>query len=162
MSQDFKALSELLAKITNRVPIMRIIAGTMHTAVMKNFEAEGRPGKWQQLAKSTIKDRSKKGYWPGRILQRSGALKRSVLQDSNNNEAIVSVNLRYAAIQNFGGIIHRSSIKTYIRKKKSGIPATKPKKNLMSSIRIPARPFMFLPDEAIKDIESDIIDYLTR
>ena len=52
-------------------PLMRRAAGIMHAAVEENFEQEGRP-KWKTLSSRTIKQRTKKGHWPGRILQVSG------------------------------------------------------------------------------------------
>ena len=53
---------------------MKHIAGIMLDSVEENFEKEGRPDKWTSLAKPTIKQRIKKGYWPGRILQVRGEL----------------------------------------------------------------------------------------
>lgn len=51
---------------------MRNIADIMQDSVEENFEKEGRPEKWEKLKPSTIKQRSKKGYWQGRILQMRG------------------------------------------------------------------------------------------
>ena len=71
------ALRRLIASGRDLTPAMRRAAGIMHDAVEENFEQEGRP-KWKSLAASTIKQRSKDGSWPGKVLQRRGNLARSI------------------------------------------------------------------------------------
>lgn len=167
MENDFKA-PELIHQLKNRLhanrPLMASIAETMRVAVLKNFETEGaRLGEpWQDLAHSTRKQRQQQGYWPGKKLQRTGQLKRSIASSYGDNYARVSTNVVYAAIQNYGGVIHRSSLKTFIRKKREGKAAKQPKSNKMSSIRIPARPFMKLNDQDLEKIKSTIINALTK
>ncbi len=167
MDNEFKSpeiIEILKRRISNNRSLMASISETMRVAVLKNFESEGsRLGKqWQRLSHKTIKQREKKGYWPGKILQRTGQLKRSILSSYGDDYAQVSTNLIYAAIQNYGGIIHRSSLKTYLRKKREGKEAKKPGRNKMSSIRIPARPFMKLNDQDLEKIKSKIINALTK
>jgi len=167
MNNEFKSpeIIELLKqKLANKSKLMVAIAETMRAAVLKNFETEGsRIGKpWQRLSHQTIKQREKKGYWPGKILQRRGQLKRSIISSYGEDYAQVSTNLIYAATQNYGGIIHRSTLKTYLRKKISRKDAKMPGKNKMSTIRIPARPFMKLNDQDIEKIKKKIVTALTR
>ncbi|AFH47806.1 Mu-like prophage protein GPG [Ignavibacterium album JCM 16511] len=167
MTNEFKSpeiLDLLKEKVNKKNNLMVSIAETMRVAVLKNFETQGnRIGKpWQRLSPVTIKQREKKGYWPGKILQRTGQLKRSILSSYGDDYAQVSTNLIYAAIQNYGGIIHRSSLKTYLRKKREGKEAKKPGRNKMRSIRIPARPFMKLNDQDLEKIKSKIINALTK
>lgn len=167
MTNEFKSpeIIELLKnKLSNKSKLMVAVAETMRTAVLKNFETEGgRIGKpWQKLSQQTIKQREKKGYWPGKILQRTGQLKRSIISSYGEDYAQVSTNLIYAAIQNYGGVIHRSSLKTFIRKKREGKEAKRPKVNKMSSIRIPARPFMKLNEQDIEKIKQKIVSALTK
>lgn len=167
MQNEFKSpeIIELLKnKLANKSKLMVAVAETMRTAVLKNFETEGsRIGKpWQKLSHQTIKQRENKGYWPGKILQRRGQLKRSIISSYGEDYAQVSINLIYAAIQNYGGIIHRSTLKTYLRKKISRKDAKTPKSNKMSTIRIPARPFMQLNDQDIDKIKKKIVAALTR
>lgn len=167
MQNEFKSpeIIELLKnKLANKSKLFVAVAETMRTAVLKNFETEGsRIGKpWQRLSHQTIKQREKKGYWPGKILQRTGQLKRSILSSYGEDFAQVSTNLIYAAIQNYGGIIHRSTLKTYLKKKISHKEAKTPRQNKMSSIRIPARPFMHLNNQDIEKIKEKIILALTR
>lgn len=171
MENEFRSpeIIELLKrKLNNNSTLMLSVAEAMRVAVLKNFETEGsRIGKpWQRLSHKTIEQRKKKGYWPGKILQRTGQLKRSIISSYSDNFAQVSTNLIYAAIHNYGGVIHRSSIKTYIRKKREGKTANplkrseKPGINKMSSIRIPARPFMKLNESDIDNIKQKIIRML--
>lgn len=167
MTNEFKSpeIIELLKnKLSNKSKLMVAVAETMRTAVLKNFETEGgRIGKpWQKLSQQTINQREKKGYWPGKILQRTGQLKRSIISSYGEDYAQVSTNLIYAAIQNYGGVIHRSSLKTYLRKKISGKDAKIPGSNKMSSIRIPARPFMKLNEQDIEKIKQKIVSALTK
>lgn len=167
MNNEFKSpeiIEQLKQRLNNKSNLMLAIAETMRVAVLKNFETQGsRIGKpWQRLSPATIKQREKKGYWPGKILQRTGQLKRSIISSYGEDYAQVSTNLIYAAIQNYGGIVHRSSLKTFIRKKREGKSAKQPKANKMSSIRIPARPFMMLNEQDLEKIKSKIINALTK
>jgi len=159
-------LKEKLSK-GNR-ELMLSIAERMRAAVLKNFETEGaRIGeRWQRLSHATIKQREKKRYWPGKILQRTGQLKDSISLQADDTTAIVSTNLIYAAIHQYGGWIHRSSLKTYLRKKREGKDASFDKlrmtKNKMSSFYIPARPFMRLSEGDLYAIKEKIIKKITK
>lgn len=142
------------------------VAEIMHASVMKNFSKQAANGKsWQKLSPGTIKQRKKKGYWPGRILQRRGGgdgLKASVQSSFGDDFAQVGTNKVYAAIHNYGGIISQSSIKSYIRKKSSGLNASKPKRNKMRQIRIPARPFLVINDKDLVKVQKTVLDYLSK
>lgn len=82
---------------------MKNIAGILEDSVEENFAQQGRP-KWQQLAKSTIEQRTKVNKWPGMILQMSSAgLASSITSYYDDNSAIVGTNKVYAAIHQFGG-----------------------------------------------------------
>jgi len=167
MKNEFKSpeIIELLKqRLKDKSKVLAAVAETMRTAVLKNFETEGsRIGKpWQKLSDKTIEQRQRKGYWPGKILQRTGQLKRSIISSYGEDYAQVSTNLIYAAIQNYGGVIHRSSLKTFLRKKREGKIASKPKQNRMSTIKIPARPFMVLNNQDIEKIKKKIVSALTK
>jgi phage virion morphogenesis protein len=137
---DDKGVVQLLKRIEQKMgnmrPVMRVIAGIMHDAVEENFEKEGRP-KWKPLKKSTIKQRERKGHWPGKILQVSGQLASSITQKATSTSAIVGTNKKYAAIHQFGGKAGR------------GHKAT-----------IPARPFLKLDDKALDEIRNKLIEYV--
>lgn len=158
-------LSMVRERLTNLRPIMLEISQDMINAVYKNFEEEGRP-KWVPLAKSTIKQRSKKGYWPGRILQRRGAgggLKGSIFAKYSDNSAVVGTNLGYAAIHQFGGGIDiMPQSETFIRKRnkkgrfKKGTTSGQGFTKKAYTVIIPARPFLYLSENEIESIKETL------
>ena len=97
-----QVLGKLFEKTTDLRPLMKNIAGIMADAVEENFKQEGRP-EWAKLKDSTIKLRTQKGYWSGKILQMRGELAASITSEYSENSAIVGTNKTYAAIHQFGG-----------------------------------------------------------
>lgn len=89
-----KALSSLAARVKDRRPLMRKIAGIMKDAVEENFEQEGRP-RWKPSKRAM-----KQG---GKTLQDTGQMAASVSEEYDNDSARVGTNKKYAAIQHFGG-----------------------------------------------------------
>ena len=132
-----KLLKKLAEKSQNLRPLMKNIAGIMQDSVEENFEKEGRPEKWTSLAEATIKQRKKKGYWPGRILQRRGELAASITSKYDANSAVVGTNKVYAAIHQFGGDAGRGK-----------------------KVKIPARPYLKLTLDNQKLISEEIKNYL--
>ncbi|MDE0291194.1 MAG: phage virion morphogenesis protein [Candidatus Dadabacteria bacterium] len=125
----------LARRSTDLSEAMTKIAGIMLDAVGQNFEDEGRPP-WTPLADPTKEQRTEEGWGPEHpILQRTGTLAVSVQEDSSRNEATVATNLRYAAIQHFGGEAGRGK-----------------------KVKIPPRPFLVLAPEA----EAEIADVLRK
>ena len=133
-----KYLQKLVSKTENLRPLMKNIAGIMMDSVEENFEKEGRPEKWQGIAKSTIKQRTKKGYWPGRILQVRGELAASITSKYDENSALVGTNKVYAAIHQFGGDAGRNK-----------------------KVEIPVRPYLKLGETEKTEIIHEIQNYLT-
>lgn len=138
---DAKELNHVLDKLFEKTsdlrPLMKNIAGIMADAVEENFKQEGRPDKWAELAESTIKQRKKKGYWPGKILQLRGELAASITRKHSENTAIVGTNKTYAAIHQFGG------------------KAGKNKK-----VEIPARPYLNVGEKELNNILFSALEYL--
>ena len=130
---DNKAVEEALLKVASKCedmkPLMKNIAGIMADAVEENFEQEGRPDKWQELAESTIKKRKKTKHWPGKILQVEGQLATSITTQYDSESAVIGSNLAYAAIHQLGG------------------QAGKGKK-----VEIPARPYLNLTEKECSQI----------
>jgi phage virion morphogenesis protein len=140
---DNKAVEEALLKVASKCedlrPLMKNIAGIMADAVEENFEQEGRPDKWQELAESTIKHRKKTKHWPGKILQVEGQLATSITTQYDSESAVIGSNLAYAAIHQLGG------------------NAGKGKK-----VTIPARPYLGLAEKELSTINIEIKEYLTN
>lgn len=137
---DNKAVEDALLKVASKCedmkPLMKNIAGIMADSVEENFEQEGRPDKWQELAESTIKKRKKTKHWPGRILQVEGQLATSITTQYDNESAVIGSNLAYAAIHQLGG------------------QAGKGKK-----VTIPARPYLIMTIKEQNKILSKINNY---
>ncbi len=62
-------------RATNLQPVFDEFGRYMLGSIRRNFEAEGRPRKWQPLAPSTIQQRTRQGYGAGPILYRTGRLR---------------------------------------------------------------------------------------
>jgi len=131
-------LNKLKKKTEDMTPAMRVIAGIMHDAVEENFEKEGQP-RWIALAPATIKQRTKKGKWPGKILQQTGQLASSISEKATSKSAIVGTNKVYGAIQQLGGKAGRGH-----------------------KVTIPARPFLKLDNRALEAIRNTILSYITK
>lgn len=116
---------------------MKNIAGILEDSVEENFEKEGRPDKWEELNPITIKQRAKKGYYPGKILQMRGELAASITSHYDENSAIVGTNKAYAAIHQFGGEAGRNK-----------------------KVKIPARPYLKLGELELNDIKISVQEYL--
>lgn len=101
-------LSALAKVLSNMQPVMLQIAEELRAQTLQTFGDEGYPsGSWTPLKRSTIRQREKKGHWPGKILQVSGQLAASIQPDAGADYAQVGTNLPYARIQHEGGTIHR-------------------------------------------------------
>lgn len=97
-------LAAIQRHLKDSQPLMRGIAVELLALTETAFEKEGDGQKWPKLAATTIKNRQKKGHWPGKILQVSAAgLAASVLPFSSSKEAGLSVSKPYAAIHQFSG-----------------------------------------------------------
>lgn len=123
------ALIKVAQKCENLKPLMKNIAGIMADFTEENFAQEGRPDKWQELAKSTIKRRTKTGHYPGKILQVEGQLATSITTQYDSESAVIGSNLEYAAIHQIGGNTGKGK-----------------------KITIPARPYLNIPEADIKEI----------
>lgn len=132
-----QVLDKLFEKTSDLRPLMKNIAGVMADSVEENFKQEGRPDKWAELKESTIKQRTKKGYWPGKILQMRGELAASITSDYDENSAVVGTNKVYAAIHQFGGIAGRNK-----------------------KTKIIARPYLKLIDSDLKTILEKTLKHL--
>jgi len=169
-----RTIGAMLRKMKERKPLMREIAQIMYNAVQKNFETEGkRLGGWPQLAKSTLKDKTRKGYTSGMLI-RKGNLLRSISTRFDNNESIAGTNKVYARILQEGGKITMAArSETFNRARyKKGDKKGRFKKGKSApgqgftfkahTITIPARPFLKLNKDDIKEIQQTIKTYFVN
>ena len=114
------SLALAMGKLANPKPLMAGVAAELLSQTEKAFDKEGYPAKWKKLAPSTIKQRSQKGHWPGKILQVSASgLAASIQPFSSSHQAGLTVSKPYAAIHQFGGQAGRGG-----------------------KVKVPARPYM--------------------
>jgi phage virion morphogenesis protein len=130
---DESGLRDVLERLADRVsdlePAMRRVAGHLADAVEEQFASEGRP-KWPPLAPSTIRQRARKGKWPGKILQVTGRLAASITTRSGAREAAVGTAVEY-------GVYHQ-----------------------LGTRRIPARPFLRLTQQHLREIIDELRRFL--
>lgn len=100
------ALKRLAIGMAHPGPVMPVVAGILHDAVMENFAQGGRP-RWQALQPATLAYKKKHGYGDHILIRRGGgqSLQSSITQQANDHSASVGTNLVYAAIHQFGGKI---------------------------------------------------------
>lgn len=95
-------LGRIAQATRNTTPLARSISTELLSHTEANLEAEGRP-KWLGLKPSTIAARTKRGTWPGKIMQESGQLAASFTPGSDSDSAWIGSNKVYAAIHHAGG-----------------------------------------------------------
>lgn len=111
----------------------------------------------------------------GQILQLSGRLAASTVQESDNDSASVGTNSVYGPIHQFGGEIKRKARKQdmHFRQKKNGEVGNrfvkKSKSNFVQTaavgaytIKMPARPFLHLTEQDVEAMENTGLDYFRR
>jgi phage virion morphogenesis protein len=94
-SDILELLERLHGRVGNLTPAMRAIGETVRTSVERNFEAQGRPGKW--LPSQRVR---KTG---GQTLSLTGRLRRSFSVKATGSRVSVGTNVVYAAIHQMGG-----------------------------------------------------------
>ena len=99
-----RALDRLMRAGDDLSPAMREIAGHLEDSAAESFEQESAPDgtPWAPLKKSTKKDRRRRGYRDGPILERSGDLIASITSDSDATSAVAGTNFEYAARHQLG------------------------------------------------------------
>lgn len=174
-----RAMARLEGFSRSKRPLMRAIAGIMADAVEENFAQEGRPH-WLGLAPATKKRRPE-----GKILQVSGRLASSIVSQADRESAAVGTNTVYAAIHQFGGEITRAPHSGWVRLRtdargnliRQGSAGREARLAVFakdshrraktvryttdgSKVKVPARPFLSLPQSDADAIEHTVSDYL--
>ncbi len=147
-----KRLSTMRLLLHDGTPFMRSVAGIMLASTKQNFRQGGRP-KWVQSKRVANNG--------GQTLIGSGLLRRSIQTHVGRTYAIVGSNLDYAAIHQFGG-----KTRPHLIRAKHGKALYWPgAKHPVFSVhhpgsKIPARPYLKLQPEELKDIEKTALKYL--
>ena len=98
-------LAQLREAGSDLSPAMREIAGHLLDGVNEAFASERSPARgrvWTPLKPATVRDRVRKGYGRGPILERSGDLISRILADWDDTTAVAGTNVVYAATHHFG------------------------------------------------------------
>ncbi|MBI5056994.1 MAG: phage virion morphogenesis protein [Nitrospirae bacterium] len=142
-------LGDLKDRAGNTRPVMSEIGDIVISSIEKNIEVGGRYSspdswkggsrKWKGLSPATIKQRTKKGHWPGKILQQTGLMAGSVSKKVGTNSVTIGTNKIYGAIQQFGGKAGRGH-----------------------KVTIPGRPWIVVQDEDLTEIGHAITAYLMK
>jgi phage virion morphogenesis protein len=133
-------LAQMELGTRNLTPLARGISIEFLSHTEANFAAQGRP-KWMGLSPTTISMRTKRGTWPGQILQVSaGGLASSLSTDHDATSATIGSNKKYAAMQQLGGI-------------------TSPRSMIPGKV-IPARPY--LPMDAQGNLQPEAEEGIMR
>ncbi|MCK4529321.1 phage virion morphogenesis protein [candidate division WOR-3 bacterium] len=173
-----KKVTELLKRIQKKLgdltPAMKIIGNTVRTSIVRNFEKEGRPAKWEKHSKLTEKRRGK-GAKILRIQGFAAGLMGSIHSTAKKDRVIIGTDKIYAAIHQFGakkgsfGTVE-AEIKAHMRKitKIFGRPVKPRKVTVRAHTRkmklpwgdIPARPFIMVQPEDWDEIRESLSDYI--
>ena len=157
LAQVNTVFNELKGKFTPNKTLMNSIAEHMRASVKQNIESGGVGASPSWPGKK---------MFPGRELQNSGKLLRSIQSGSTENEAWASTNRPGAALMQFGGVIKAKKILGSVKRKKNvwameqyfwsqWFKSGKKQKLFMilalhmqkhDSLTVPARPFMYLTE----------------
>jgi phage virion morphogenesis protein len=115
-----QAIEATLGAIRDQTPMWEDIGWEVRNSVKRNFREEGRPARWQPLARSTLlrkvggvrKATTERGHWrakakrtlhENKILTDSGDLQENISYEADATGVTVGSNKDYAAIHQFGG-----------------------------------------------------------
>ena len=174
------AIRELIRRCKDMRPAWEVVGNDLLRSVDANFDAEGRPGAWDEWSPAYGAWRAKKKA--GKILTLDGRLRRSVTHPSaisaDRDGVTLGTNVVYAAIHQFGGEIkikagqHKVSAHERARRTKSGNVSRRGGKPIRwgvgeftatrsgHTVQIPARPFLVVQDSDWPKIEKTIGDFL--
>lgn len=152
---EFRArIARLGHNLGNLTPALREIGDLMLLSVKRNFEGEGRPGKWTKSARA-----QREG---GQTLSDTGRLRNSFTSKVSARKVTVGTNVKYAAIHHFGG-----KTRAHVIRPKKGKALNIPGIGLRASVnhpgsRIPARPFLLLQEQDKASILTILQRHLDR
>lgn len=162
ITYDKRSLEELKGRLkkqfevmANKQPLLGKIAVQMYSSSMRNFQEEGTDKqKWQGLSPFTLwvkRIRKRKRTETPRILQDTGFLRQSIVQEIGEDYAVVGTNLPYAVLHQKGGVSQPSAVEigSFKRRSKLGKEFTVHPfiMNIRGGHKVPARPFLTIREE---------------
>lgn len=151
-SRVMNRLNRMAAKGESLRPLMRTCSEIMCREVEKNFAAGGRPTAWKETARSRRDG--------GKPLTRTARLRRSITADSDDVSARAGTNVKYARIHQLGGKTKPHIIRARNKEVLSWPGARHPVRAVNHpGSNIPARPFLVMTDDGMRQIEKSAEDY---
>lgn len=153
-------LGDFDARVSNLKPLHERIAMLMAASIRENFDAGGRPTRWQQSRRAKRQR--------GQTLRDTNRLMNSITGKGDASRAVAGTNDVRAAVLNFGakkgsfGTV-QAAVRAHIRKIRGKEQKVRghSRKQQMPWGDIPARPFMLLQTEDIGEIKDMVGAYLT-
>ncbi len=145
---DDRELKLLLPSLEQKLQsgIFKILGQVFLSSIEEIFEDEGPPGApWPER-----KDKKKEG----KILTDTAALRDSITAEEQRDSLVIGSDLVYAAIHQFGGEIRPKTAKALIFPFQGETVFAK-------VVRIPARPYLVITDEALEEANDAVEDFLT-
>ena len=156
-----KMLGNMLAKLADKRPFLKIMAETVRSSVSKNFESGGRPAKWKPSRRATREG--------GQTLIKSGRLVNSIfgefhpdhIEKMDANRLVIGTNVKYARVHQLGAKIG-ARVLTPVNKKALSWPGARHpvKKVNWPGATIPARPFLVIQDEDWTEIREALAGHI--
>ena len=148
-----KTLGNILSRLADRRPAMRIVGEIVRTSVTKNFEVGGRPVQWKPSRRA-----AREG---GQTLVKSGRLVNSIFAEADNSRAVVGTNVKYARAHQLGAKIGARVILPVKGKALFWPGARHPVKKVnWPGATIPARPFLVIQDEDWAEIRQAMTQHI--
>lgn len=150
-----RALRTAERHLVNLRPAWAQVGEHMLRSVDKNFDAEGRPTKWEPLNSQYAAQRK-----PGKIMTLSARLRRSITYQAAGTGVVVGTNVIYARILQEGGRTRPHTI-TARRAKALKIPGIGFRKSVRHpGSNVPARPYLMTQDEDLQVVGETLVDHI--
>ena len=143
-----KALGKAAHKLGNTQALMESVGDALVSGTLKRFQDEEDPTgkKWPKSKRAAKKD--------GQTLTDTALLRRSVDYAATSDKVMVGSNLPYARIHQKGGTIKPKKAKKLVFKGRGG------KKVAVDEVTIPARPYLGVSADDMKEVRETISDFL--
>lgn len=156
------------ARLRDDTPAMTAITSIMRRSADLNFEAQGRPERWDDLLPATLK-RRKGGK--GLILRDTGYLMQSITQaDSQYGIGVTGNHRAEVGTTRPGADVHQNGgSRTVTKKVRVKLPATGRKKGVrrtpeytteQRTVHTVARPFLIHQEQDVDDYRQTFVDWL--
>lgn len=143
-----KALGKAAHKLGDKQALMESVGDALVSGTLKRFSDQEDPQgkKWEPSARAAEEG--------GETLTDTAALRKSIDYAATSEKVMVGSNLPYARIHQKGGTIKPKKAKKLVFKGRGG------KKVAVDEVTIPARPYLGVSADDMKDVRETISDFL--